>query len=395
MPAHASQVEVQVPPGLEGMDFLGPMMAPGLSGLEGSHGLVHRPDMAAAISTEEQKEELIQEVLKAVRDHVDTTTTSAVEALWHKGQRAIQYMQQQHQSQTDLLQGQLALCVSSCRNLERENALLRTGLEALMKHLTMVFGAPQHLPPMNLPPPHLQPGSPESGRSSPFVPHMVAQASTPPAGQHREAPLTPASLPLAPPRAPRAASPRETPKPPVVRAEGERGEDFHTPAGTPRNAPLAAEDAPPGLPPPPHPTDLAASAPPAAPAAAAVASPTVYSFTITLRRADTIPLGLDVRGDTDGKCLMVEAVRPGGAVEAWNRLSIGDMRDIKGGDLIISINGVADADSMREECLNKHLLRMTVARCGPGPAAAPRGGAAMRAEADEFVPQVAPRDAAQ
>jgi len=127
-------------------------------------------------------------------------------------------------------------------------------------------------------------------------------------------------------------------------------------------------------------------------------------FTLTLRRADHVPLGLDVRGETGETYLAVDAVLPGGAVESWNRLA-GNSRDIRAGDRIIEINKAEDVDAMREECRTQHLLRLTVLR-GPFPtpagpvsvatssaAVAPpitglvRGSIAdLRREVDEFVP---------
>jgi hypothetical protein len=106
-----------------------------------------------------------------------------------------------------------------------------------------------------------------------------------------------------------------------------------------------------------------------------------------------VPLGLDVIGETNAEWLLVEGIRLGGAVEAWNRQCHGDAREIRRGDRIIMINGAEAAESMRQECLNKHLLRMTVLRGVPqsrDQADASLGGvsAGLRAEAEEFIPQV-------
>merc|ERR1740121_3385323 len=99
-------------------------------------------------------------------------------------------------------------------------------------------------------------------------------------------------------------------------------------------------------------------------------------FTLTLRRADNVPLGLDVRGDVGAPFLIVEAVRAGGAIEAWNRQCAGDTREIRAGDRIVGINGAEDADSMREQCLSRHLLKMTVIRGRAATEALSRGLAA-------------------
>lgn len=104
---------------------------------------------------------------------------------------------------------------------------------------------------------------------------------------------------------------------------------------------------------------------------------------MTLRRADNVPVGLDVQGEDNS--LLVERVRAGGAVEAWNRQCPGALREIKPGDRIIMINDVEDPEGMRQECLTKHLLKLTVVR-GSGNV---QTKANLRADADEFVPGAA------
>jgi len=107
------------------------------------------------------------------------------------------------------------------------------------------------------------------------------------------------------------------------------------------------------------------------------------TFQLILRRADNVPLGLDVRGDPDEISLVVESVRSGGAVEAWNRQCPDNCRIVKAGDQIIKINDAEDSEAMRSECVNKQLLRITVHR---GPAHESQHVGNMRADADEFVP---------
>jgi len=104
-------------------------------------------------------------------------------------------------------------------------------------------------------------------------------------------------------------------------------------------------------------------------------------FNVTLRRADNVPLGLEVRSDDGTPHLMVEGVRPGGTVEAWNRQCAGDVKEIRPGDVILQINGAEDADSMREECQARYLLKMKVKR-------RTLPSMSLRADAKEFVPGV-------
>ena len=88
----------------------------------------------------------------------------------------------------------------------------------------------------------------------------------------------------------------------------------------------------------------------------------VTSFSLTLRRADNVPLGLDVLGDCGSSSLVVVAVRPDGAAEAWNRQCTGESRMLWRGDRIVAVNDAVGARAIHEECLTKHLLRLTVQR---------------------------------
>jgi len=303
------------------------------------------------------KEDLVKEVTESVREHLESRTSAVVDLLWQRGQHAVQHLQQHQLSQTEHLQGQLAACAESYRKLERENALLRSSLEALMKHLTQVFGP-----------------VPTRAQHPPLFPQMTP------------------GVPQGP-----------------VRGDGE---DFHTPTDSPKCEPsenlAAADDDPPSL----ATQNDKALHTPAAPVSKSTsglaAAPT---FTLTLRRADQVPLGLEVQGESGASCLTVSSIRPGGAVEAWNRQCAGDSREIGPGDRIIGINGADNADSMRLECLTKHLLKITVQRSSSqhasqeeaadegsdaaasvavSAAEAALGESGMRAEANEFVPSVGP-----
>eukprot|EP00969_Alexandrium_andersonii_P223291 9862289-Alexandrium_andersonii.AAC.1 len=78
-----------------------------------------------------------------------------------------------------------------------------------------------------------------------------------------------------------------------------------------------------------------------------------------LVRGPCVPLGLDVRGEHTGACLVVGAVREGVAFEAWNRQLAGDVRGVRAGDLIVEINGAVDPHAMREQFLAQPLLHVT------------------------------------
>lgn len=469
-----SQVEVQSPPGLQGIS--GCRGGPFITGQSGDgHFRLGRQEhqsleqafrelppviesprapgasvgpIAPPQKPEGLKEELLREVTEAVREHIDWRTAAAVDTLWHKGQRAMQQLQEQQLAQTTQLQSQLAACAEAHQQLQRENAMLRTGLEALMKHLTSVFGPPpQGMPPPSMPPPGMPPpGVPPSAAPPAPPPGIAASAASLSASGAAQSPFFPASPPETPKmpqtvvHASSSASSQtvECPAPVTpsaaaakpgrtLRSHTSDPEDFHTPAGSPQpHGETMVEELhdmpgnstpsislPPGLGAEASlcggtGSDVSTTVAPVMPAPAAPPPPVspivlVPAFMLTLRRADNVPLGLEVRGDSGDKWLTVESVRPGGAVEAWNRQCVGDMREIRPGDRIININGAEDADGMREECLRKHLLRMTVQRgaCSETPPDAPpvlasaanlRGGTggALRADANEFVPQAVP-----
>jgi len=85
-------------------------------------------------------------------------------------------------------------------------------------------------------------------------------------------------------------------------------------------------------------------------------------FTITLLRAEGVPLGLDFW--EDGQSLRVEAVAIHGAVEAWNRQCQVSTRQILPGDEILSVNSAKDPESMRREVNQTRLLKIS-GRRGP------------------------------
>jgi len=98
---------------------------------------------------------------------------------------------------------------------------------------------------------------------------------------------------------------------------------------------------------------------------------------LTIRRADGIPLGLDLIGHGRERFLMVRAINPGGAAEAWNRQCENGMREIRKGDRILAINEAQDANTMRREYSKRQLLKISLVRC-------PTVG--LRADAAEFCP---------
>jgi len=364
----AAQVEVQPPPAPPGLEKVGPLQALTLGSSNSSLSPRYMSEndlLPAGLESQLQhlKQDIVHEVTEAIREHIERKTASAVDALWQRGQKSMQHLQKQQINQTTQLQSQLNECAEAHKKLERENAILRNGLEALMKHLTLLFGPPPSVGAQS-PIPHMPP-------ASPFFP----QQSSP--SQIREQSLAPVDEEVEP----SADEPQE--------AQGLEGPQPADPTESSVHSPLRSR------------TEVESAAVEELMATVANLSglsshegQQAQTFTLTLRRADKVPLGLDVRGDETGKCLLVESVRPGGAVEAWNRQCNGESREIRFGDSIITINGADDAESMRDQCLTVHLLKMTVVRGGGlmelAMTSSISGSRRLRADADEFVPFTAP-----
>jgi len=374
----SAEVAVDAPPGLQHMGWNW-----------SSTGSISPPK-----SPGDMKEELIREVTDAVREHIELKTSSAVDVLWQRGQKALHQMQQNQLNQTATLRAQLEAHADMQKKLERDNAMLRQALEALVTRLSGVLSQPQTAqgPHFSSPPQPQHPSMTASAFAAAAA-AAVSKASNPVAVPTSETAQTATSTPSEKVASgPSRTSPKATEakrvsfdcKPDNIEPEAE---SFHTPAGSPqRTVPQVSEAVSssttvtaqlPSVPSMPgFPTPASAT-----PAPEQTSAPT---FQVILRRADNVPLGLDVRGDASETCLIVESVRAGGAVEAWNKQCPDNARVIKAGDHIVKINDAEDADSMREQCVNKFLLRITVAR---GQSSGQPAGN-LRADADEFVPRV-------
>jgi len=389
----SADVAVDAPPGLQHMGC-------GFGGAPLSPYQASSPPQPPG----DMKDELIREVTDAVREHIETKTSSAVEVLWQRGQKALQQMQQNQLNQTAALRAQLEAHAETQKKLERDNAMLRQALEALVTRLSGVLSQPhaaraqpqipspkQFQPTMM--PPFLESADPsQASEFADAAALALSKASSQVAGSLPEGMHTTASTSSG---TNRVASIKTSEvkrvsfdcKPDNIEPEVE---SFHTPAGSPQSAATQAPEAVsmsvttaasqlpsvpsmPGFPPPVRAVQKQSQA-------------SVPTFSLILRRADNVPLGLDVRGDDNETCLLVESVLPNGAVEAWNKQCPDNARIIKAGDRIIKINDAEDSDAMREQCINKYLLRLTVVR---GQTTSQHMGS-LRADADEFVPRVHP-----
>lgn len=98
-------------------------------------------------------------------------------------------------------------------------------------------------------------------------------------------------------------------------------------------------------------------------------SPIVHFFSITIRRADGVGLGLHVGRSSCDQVLLVEQVLQGGAIEAWNQQCVGTPqagRAVVAGDVIVGVNNQSGCEAMLKEISGKQLLRLAIRRAAEG-----------------------------
>jgi len=94
------------------------------------------------------------------------------------------------------------------------------------------------------------------------------------------------------------------------------------------------------------------------------------TFTFSCRKAEGVELGLGLETDfvENGDALRVLAVKPKGAIEAWNAQCVGGPAAGKAvcvGDCIVGVNGETTVDKMMEEVQSKQLVKLTIHRKPP------------------------------
>jgi len=324
------------------------------------------PDAPQQSIVNAMRETLLMELESKVKERTDD--------LWSKGRQLVGQMQQRHKEHAQQLTADLDHHRLKQQDLEAENAKLKQILQGMAARLVVLgqgtFGSlgacPGGTPSQ---------GTPTEASSSP----LPASLSAPTAGCE-----TPKLLPSVP------AFP------------------FPSSSG-PAAAPLSLSEALGQLTPPPRqPVSLAGSL-------TALQTPVMPSpfttngqaglglvcgsgiFSFTLRKADGAELGLNVSHHDEDHCLHVEGVRPDGAVDAWNKQCLGStsaQKAIFPGDRIICVNKVYyDTAKMLEECRDKQLLKLTIARGdvplppAPSPEGLPsQSKRELRADASVFVP---------
>lgn len=137
----------------------------------------------------------------------------------------------------------------------------------------------------------------------------------------------------------------------------------------------------------------AASMSPSSASPSGASQPIDDTFSITLRKADDVSLGLSVKADEqDDTTLLVENILCGGAVDSWNQQWSGDAsgeRVVVPGDRIIKVNKIeGDVSKMLEECTTQRMVKLLISR-GPAGAqvrAAATCGVSPKRQEDEAVP---------
>lgn len=333
--------------------------------------------------TAANRAEVVEAVRRALIRDVDTKVSEKVEELWNRGEKMLGQVHQRQQKKADELSLEIGRCIEKQRGLEAENEQLKQVLSGLAARLTLLgttFGggvccaSPDGPTTAGSSVASVSPGTRTSGTSELFSP--VGGAGSVAADSYS------APLPEVPAFPFPAQSPAST-APQLSLAEA-------------LGAPAAPVQPPAGLGP--MPLSLASSLPPSP-----LEAPQVFSF--TLRKADETDLGLNVT--QHDQVLVVEGVRPDGAVDAWNRQCMGGAFSEKAvlrGDRIVSVNDVSyDPEKMLEECKEKQLLRLTLVRsdmplpdapvqAAPGlssPSERKAPTTSLRADACEFVPMSA------
>ena len=114
-----------------------------------------------------------------------------------------------------------------------------------------------------------------------------------------------------------------------------------------------------------------------------------WMMIVTLRKAEGCDLGINVSNEMGNDVLLVRAVKPNGAVAAWNRQLCSASgavplywQVIRAGDRIVGVNGVSNDDrTMVREIYDSTTVRLAITRNDPQP------HTTLRSEATPFSPQ--------
>lgn len=315
------------------------------------------------LGPEASREAILEAIRELVLSEVEFKVQEKYEEMLLKGKQVVAQMTQRHREKTKELVEEIGRCQQKQHELEAENGQLKQILHDLEPQFTMIRST--YLNGKDF-------ASPESTSTA------DAETAEPPSTQ-----VIPPGTPQRPhygsddlpevPDFPFSPAPMGSPPPAISIAES-------LGPSTPQRTPVSLLQS---LTPMQSPFTVNGRA-----GAGLVGGVGIFSF--TLRKADGAELGLNVSHTSDDRCLCVEGIREGGAVEAWNRqCGIGTNfaeKAVFPGDRIISVNQVCyEPAKMLQECRDKQLLKLTIAR-GNVPLPAPPQE--LRAEASEFVPGI-------
>ncbi|CAL1138307.1 unnamed protein product [Cladocopium goreaui] len=299
-------------------------------------------------------------IRELVLSEVEFKVQEKSEEMLMKGKEVVAQMQQRHREKMQQLVEEIGQCQLKQHELERENGRLKQTLHNLESQFTMIGNT--YLNGKDF-------ASPESVSTTEADTVEPPSSQVPPSTPQPRANYGSDDLPEVPTF---PFSPVPMGSPPAISIAESLG------PSTPQRTPVSLLQS---LTPMPSPFTVNGRA-----GAGLVGGCGIFSF--TLRKADGAELGLNVSHTSDDRCLCVEGIREGGAVEAWNRqCGVGTSfaeKAVFPGDRIISVNQICyDPSKMLQECRDKQLLKLTIAR-GNVPLPAPPQE--LRAEASEFVP---------
>lgn len=319
--------------------------------------------------------EPFDQMRKAVLEQAEAKLNELVAGTWSAMEARMEQKREEHDKHTSRLEELLAQCQSEIPKLEMQQLELKTQVARYTAALAQVPSFPVSSLADLCPDSALSeakqeeaPGSPRLGSKKSGLPpcspqrrisnKKLASPMVPPASPQCN--MTAASL-LMSPSSQRALSqtldgPPQAPSPGLNRKPRTFGTPQRSPA--PERAAFSLMSSPS--------VHLRAS-PNVPPSPFVILEEGGSVFTFQHRRMDlSVSWGLDFQFfQTFDAELIVEKIRPGGAIDAWNRLCTGGPsagKELQPGDKITSTNGKFGCEAMLEECKTKLLIKFVVER---------------------------------
>jgi hypothetical protein len=327
------------------------------------------------------KEEIIQTVAANVSAEVEAKTKQQMEQVWHKSMESLHDFAQEQNKQICLMQSQVTQFAESNQRLQDENLQLRGSMQQVMHFLqhfvneSALSRAGGHALPaaggvqqQAVPAAVLEAEAADNIRPSQVATrtHVLLGNVTPPPGLT----CSSHSTRSASSDASRTSSPPGSPAGPSLGSSSSSRSGSASPKQTDSEASTSLMTASPTL------------------------APMRVSFELTLRRVENAPLGLVVQPDSAAQCLLVTDIRPGTVLSAWNMQNIGGRREVRCGDRVMSVNGQNEVSAMRDEFINKLLLKLVVQR-GEISALTSSNSCTSSSGSGSSTPELRPQDASE